>query len=168
VERLLEMLAGDSPVALADQIGAAMADSYRRLVTASADGAHVSDGPQIVAGRLIAQLTPRVQQIIPTGREPLSIAAIVSNKAARERLASGQIQEFAARQATLLELHAYMTAAERPLDAERAGQILSRCALERQKATHVLVQIHAQQRAMLELWMLRLAPTPVKTAGGGS
>jgi hypothetical protein len=168
VERLLEMLSGDSPVAMADQIGTAMADSYRRMLSASSDSGHTNDGPQIVAGRLIAQITPQAQRIIPTGREPLSISAIVSNKAARERMASGQIQEFAARQATLLELLAYMTAADRPLEAERTAQILSECALERQRATHVLVQVYAQQRAMLQLWVLKLAPTPGRTAGGGT
>lgn len=164
VERLLELLAGDSPTAIADAIGDALAESYsRRIRSEQASLSKVPLTAEQAGERLLAQSIQDAQVLIPSGREPISVAAIVANKAARERLASGRVQLFAAHQTTMCELLAYMTANERPAESERIIAVLDAFKSERQRSTHVLSQLHAAERAMLELWVIRLNIT---VAGG--
>jgi transposase-like protein len=164
VERLLELLAGDSPTAIADAIGEALAESYsRRIRSEQVTPSKTPLTAEQASERLLAQNIQDAKVLIPSGREPISVSTIIANKGARERLASGRVQLFAAHQTTMCELLAYMTANERPTESDRVMSVLETFKAERQKSTHVLSQLHAAERAMLELWMIRLN---VATAGG--
>lgn len=155
VERTLELLAGDSADAIADTIGASLADAYvGRLATAA--GASQTMPVEQAVERVVAGALREAQALVPTGREPLSVSAILRNKEARERLAAGRVQVFAARQATLAELLAYVTCCEVPAKADRVAELLATNLDERRKASHVLDQVAASERMMLELWMIRL------------
>jgi hypothetical protein len=155
VERLLEVLAGDGVVSIADAVGDALAESYAaRLPRGGAAATNL--GAEEAAERLFAATLLRARAIIPTGREPVSVSAVLSSRAARERLASGRVQKFAAEQTSLCELLAYLVASERPNDSGAVGEVLAEFASNRQKSQHVLSQIHAAEHAMLRLWLIRM------------
>jgi hypothetical protein len=157
VERVLELLAGDGPGVIADGIGAAIAESYERRLNIPTPATQAEALVAEVAGaRLVAVSLAQAQRLIPTGSEPTSLPAILANKAARERIASGRIQMFAAQQATLCELLAYSTANRRPSDADRVAAVLAEVAKQRQVATHIFGQLYATERAMVRLWLLAI------------
>lgn len=155
VERTLELLAGDGIDAIADAIGATLADAYAGRLAPSGGGDRTMPAEQAVE-QVAAAAIREAQSLVPTGREPLSIAAILRNKEARERLAAGRVQVFAARQVTLVELMAYATCCEFPARADRVAEILASNLEQRRKAAHVLDQIASSERVMLELWVMRL------------
>jgi hypothetical protein len=158
VERTLELLAGDGVDAVADAMGAAMADAYAGRLTSTGGTPQTMPAEEAVE-RVTAAAIREAQSLVPTGREPLGLSMILRNKEARERLAAGRVQLFAARQATLAELSAYAACCEFPDRVERLADLLAASIEERRRAVHVLDQIAASERLMLEVWVMRLDDT---------
>lgn len=90
------------------------------------------------------------------------VGAILRRREARLQLAQGPPQRFAATQAALVELLAALTSASIPsADAE---SIADRARLARRSATTVFQQIEASERALAELWSVRLTGLPLEGA----
>ena len=70
------------------------------------------------------------------------------------------VQTFAAEQASLCELIAYIVNAEQPAHADRVKLVLSQLAEERRRATSVLHQLNVCERAMTQLWLIRFKEDP--------
>jgi len=96
----------------------------------------------------------------PNPRAPVAMREIDRRLAGRRLLAQGPIQSFAADQASLAELMAYIVSAERPGRADHVLRITRDAEHARQTANHVFNQILAGERAMLELWLIRLGEIP--------
>lgn len=96
----------------------------------------------------------------PNPRAPVTIREIERRLAGRRLLAQGPIQAFAADQAAITELMAYTVSAERPGRADRVLRITRDAEHARQTSSHVFQQILAAERAMLELWLVRLGELP--------
>ncbi|MBM4107690.1 MAG: hypothetical protein FJ255_02580 [Phycisphaerae bacterium] len=162
VERLLELLASEGDAGRIDELSRELSSSYLgRATTApptpTSDRAPSDPPPAHLA---VAQARARWRRIadgvVAVGREPLSIEQIERRLASRLRLAEGQVRTFAAEQLAVCELMAFTLAAERPEEAPRASEVLERLASERRAADHVLTQIRAAERAMLDLWLIRI------------
>jgi hypothetical protein len=165
VERLLELLAGRSDRGLADEASVLLAETYQ-LQTPPTNTPVPSDpnGPirmaspppvETVASAVRAGWLREAEALVPTGREPLSMAAAASARAARARIAQGRVQAFAACQADICDLMAFIISAERTGRAATAAGLLSDLAAQRRTSTHVYMQIEASERTALRLWLLR-------------
>jgi hypothetical protein len=85
-----------------------------------------------------------------------SLDDLQRRRALRLQLAEGPLQRFVAEQLLVLELIGFVTAAEQPALAARAGRLVSESAAERSRMRHVLAQAVAVERAIGSLWQLRL------------
>ena len=155
VERTLELLAGDGVDAVADAMGAALADAYAGRLATTGSAPQPMPAEQAVE-RVTTAAIRDAQLLVPTGREPLGMSMILRNKEVRERLASGRVQLFASRQSTLAELMAYAACCEFPDRIDRVADLLAAHVEERRRAVHVLDQIASAERLMLEIWVMRL------------
>ncbi|MCC6676857.1 MAG: hypothetical protein IT436_06915 [Phycisphaerales bacterium] len=166
VERLLETLAAQGELGVIDRLTELLSESYQERAregsapasTTAAPGA--SKSPVASADESVRVLRLRWQAsasaAIPSGREPFSPDQIVRRYAARAALADGMVQRFAADQAALCEYVAYVVATEQPAQAEAVGDVLTRLGEARRKARTIMEQTHAVERAMTELWLIRL------------
>lgn len=155
VERTLELMAGDGVDAIADAVGAAMADAYAGRIATGGATPQPMPAEQAVQ-RVAAAAVREAQLLVPTGREPLGMSVILRNKDVRERLASGRVQLFASRQATVAEVMAYAACCEFPDRVDGVAELLAAHVEDRRRSAHVLDQIAAAERLMLGLWVMRL------------
>lgn len=162
VERLLELLASEGDAGRIDRGARELAESYMARSgmapgSASAGGASADPPPaHVTASQARARWRRIAEGLVAVGREPVTLGEIDRRLASRLRLARGPVQTFAAEQLAVCELMALALSAERPESAGRVGEVLRRLAEERRRADHILTQIRVTERAMLDLWMLRL------------
>lgn len=169
VERLLQALAGTGDLAYADESSDALVRAYAARVPtlrtqADPDAAPASPGSpadvDAIASIVRALMLREAEALIPTGREPLSLSQIAARRAARLTVSDGRVRRFAAEQASICELLAYIVSAESPSRADGARTILDDLGADRRNARHIFEQVLASERAASRLWRLR--------AGGAS
>lgn len=168
VARLLEILGGKS-LREVDDLSLQFADAY----AAAVDQASPAKAPD---PRNIAIETPaagvsaialrsmwqrRAEAVLPSGREPMTLAQINAARPARLRLAQTPIQSVSVEQANIAELMAFVVVAERPDTADAAAIILADLAQQRAQAAHIFDQLEAGERAILRLWMLRFGESTI-------
>ena len=184
VERVMEVVSGNGPGALADAVAESLAISYVSVTTAlggsgTATGQQTSSGavpaggmaqtnvaPELACDRAADALLLAARKYLPTGREPQSLSVIVARRAARERLCeegagvgstgTNQIHKFIAAQTTVAETFAYIVACERPTSAAVIGTLLTSARDQSQQATHCFEQLYVNERLLLELWCVRM------------
>ncbi len=161
VERLLQMLASRGEDRAVDGLAGVLGDAYsgRNSVgavdrTSGTPAERLSPDAAAKAGRLAWQRW--AEAMTPGGRAPLTLDQIQRRHAGRAGLSEGLVQSFAAEQVTTAELMAYVIAGERPDSADQVRAVLDRLTKARRQAEHVFGQILAAERAMTELWMIRL------------
>ncbi|MEX2219098.1 MAG: hypothetical protein WD749_10105 [Phycisphaerales bacterium] len=165
VERLLEVEAEESPLARADRLANVLAVCYRALASpaplteaerleSAQPAAHLS------AGRVWASWRASADRVVPLGPSRVRLDDVERRRAGRLGLARGLVQAFAAEQASLCELMGYVIGAEKPGRTEDVRSILARLAEDRRRATSILDQLRAAERAMAQLWLIRLGPQP--------
>jgi len=159
VERLLQVIADSGATGQIDSLAAELAETYRGRLTRSGKDRQRGDGgaaPVEIGARALRQRLERdAESLIPTGREPSSLRDLEVRRAARVRVASGRVQLFAAEQAGVCELFAFIVANERPQFADAVADVLAELDDRRRSANHVFEQVEAGERAMLRLWRLR-------------
>lgn len=161
VERLAEMLAAQTDSRVIDALAVLLGQSYQGRAFVGPVERGVSP-PMEKASAEVSARAARLswlrwaQAATPSGREPISLEQIARRQAGRKELASGLVQEFAAEQAGLCELMAYVVVSEQPAAGAQAAEILERLAGVRRSADHIFGQILAGERAMAELWAVRL------------
>lgn len=163
VERLVELVASESEFGRVDALAALLARSYDDRTLPPALGptpARTAPPAEQSAAMLWRQWRDRVD-----GSGAPSLGGLTLDEAERRRtgrvaLARGRVQVFAAQQASLCELMALVIAAERPAAAARVEQTLDLWHDRRAAATHVLGQVQVTERAMSELWLIRVGGAP--------
>jgi hypothetical protein len=162
VERLLELLASEGDAGRIDRLSQDLSESYlaRSSTTPpTTEAASPSADPppaHLAAAQARARWRRIAEGLVAVGREPFTLEEIDRRLASRLRLARGPVQTFAAEQLAACELMAFALSAERPDLAGRVSEVLSWLAAERRGADHILTQIRATERAVLDLWILRM------------
>lgn len=160
VERLLQLLAAEGDTANIDLLASLLDDAYmeRALLTRAAphSGDAVTPPAERSAGLLRARWTRIAERSIPSPSLSLSLDEIERRRAGRGALASGLVQRFVVEQMALTETMAFVVAAERPGSIRSVQRVLDRVEGQLQRATHVFQQVALVERAMLDLWGIRL------------
>lgn len=160
VERLLQLLASRGDDGAIDALTERLALTYAgRQVAATTDRLppDATAGAPIDALRKTLSAWDRLaKSLTASGREPLRLDQVERRAEARAKNANGIVQKFAADQVTLAETMAYAIACERPARAAEITRVLEELSTRRRKAEHVMTQLRDGERAMIELWMIRL------------
>ncbi len=156
VERLAELLAGGIPgYGAFDRVAATLRSAYG-AAPSRADGEPDLGGPATELADLWRAWRAEAETFTPNPHAPLPLEKIASRRAGRAALALGPVQAWAAEQASLAEVLAYIVSGESPSRAPRVREIMEDLADRRRSATHIFEQIRVTERAMLRLWLLRL------------
>ncbi len=155
VERLLELVAGESPEASVDRLSDAIGRAYAIRASSSID-TDIDAGLSAEGAALELRLRWRRR-----AANVLSTAALSLDRIERERLgrvasSRGPVQIFAAEQLATCELMAYVVIGERAGVSEEVLTILRTMEDRRQGARHIFEQLAAVETAMGELWLTRL------------
>ena len=162
VERLLGLLASQSPQAALDMGTSVLAESYIRMAGTDSGPADESASDRAVRGAsdLFRLWRQEAERLPPPDHPPLTLRQIDTRRAGREQIASGPIQAFAAAQTSVAEILAYIVCAERPVQSQAVAQVLTDLAARRRSADHAFVQIWQTERAVLRLWQIRFGEAP--------
>ncbi len=176
VDRLLSMLAAQSPQAAVDQGTLLIATSYERMAGPSPTGrAPVAEralaesaGDRAVRAAQDLQRLLRLEadRLPPADRPPMSPEQIERRLASRLAMASGPVQQFNAEQAAVAEMLAYVVCAERPVQSAGAAGVIADLLSARRQAGHILQQMIATEQAMTRLWSLRFGEGSTIKEGG--
>ncbi|GAB4383637.1 MAG: hypothetical protein Kow0022_03990 [Phycisphaerales bacterium] len=160
VERLLQLLAAEGKTAGIDTLASFLDDAYMERVIVTQAGPSSGDAltpaAERSAGLLRARWTRLAERAIASPSLSLSLDEIERRRAGRASLANGLVQRFVVEQSALGETMGYVVAAERPGAAPAVQAVLDRMERQLQRATHVFEQVALVERAMLDLWMIRL------------
>ena len=160
VERLLEAIAAESPRAVIDRLAGLMSASYKSMsapapLAADQRAAMILPPTGATTGQLWQRWRTASESVVPTTPPPYSLDQIERRRAGRLSQARGMVQAFAADQASLCELMAYVVNAEQPARSDQIKLTLSNLSEERRRATGIIDQIRAAERAMTQLWLIR-------------
>jgi hypothetical protein len=165
VEKLLEAIAIESPLAKVDRLARLLAVSYREMAAPAplaADQRAAQQQPPAAASA--AQVWQRwrsaADAIVPTSPPPVPLDQMDRRRAGRIGQARGMVQAFSAQQTSLCEIMAYVINAEQPARAEQIKGVLDRLATDRRQATSILEQLNATERAIVQLWLIRFQEDP--------
>lgn len=161
VETLLAQLAGRGEEGIVDTLAELLGKSYeqRAALTKSAT-AGKSRSPEEASEALAALWLRWARAATPSGREPMSLEAILRRRAARSDLSSGRVQAFLAEQRATAELMGYVVSTEQPSEVARIAPILNTFAERCRTTNHAFSQARAGEEAMLRLWLMRLGVAP--------
>ena len=160
VQFLIEKLAAEGSLGVIDRLASIFADSYALRSRAQPIGPDASYTPVHITPEdsVLAIWNDRNQiaeRLIPSHSSTLTLEQIRRRRMARVSNISGAAQLFAAEQTSLVELTAYIIAAEDPEHAEAAALIVADMASQRRKAKTIFEQINVTERAFLRLWLIR-------------
>lgn len=163
VERLLEALAAESPIARVDRLTLVLAASYRSMVSptplSSDQRLEKSQPPaEASASQLWTIWRGAADKVVPIGPPPIRLDQIERRRSGRLSQARGLVQQFGAEQSSLCEVMAYVIASEAPGRTDDVRAILVQLAEDRRRAQSILDQLNAAERAMVRLWLIRLGP----------
>lgn len=178
VDRLLSMLAAQSPQAAIDQGTLLIASAYERMAGPSASGPRggssggsvaesAGDRASRSARDLYSMLRLEADRLPPADRPPMTPDQVERRLSSRLAMASGPVQQFAAEQAALAEMLAYVICAERPVQSTKAREIALEMVVDRRSAKHIFQQMIVTEQAMSRLWALRFGEQSAPRAGGG-
>jgi len=163
VERLLELTAPEGELATIDRLSWLLAGSYRGQASESVLPAAARDALEQPPAQISAAVVRRrwrdaASKISPVQRAPGTPALDQLDRAHAARLgvARGMVQEFAAEQVAIVHLMAVVVGSELPARAEAVRVTLAELTEKRRTAKHVLEQVNAAERAIVQLWLARL------------
>lgn len=159
VERLLELLSAEGDTAAIDLLAALLDQAYmeraamNRALSSSADGS--SQPCERSAMQLRARWTQTAERL-PRSRLNFTLAEVERRRSGRMALSRGLIQQFVVEQIALAETMGIVVAAERPALTASVQGVLDRLDADVQRSLHVFEQVARVERAMVQLWELRL------------
>ena len=156
VGRLLGLVATTSSEAWQEKLSRQIADAYLRAVDEESSLQSSADDSLRAAGLVYSKWLAQSERSPFNPSWPLTVQQIERRAQGRLSLAVGPVQRFAAQQASVVDIMAYVVAAERTDRATAIGMIADDLARERRGASHVYEQIASSERAMLRMWQLRL------------
>jgi hypothetical protein len=165
VEKLLEAIAAESPHAKVDRLALLLATCYRSMASAAPLAADQRAlNPQPPAATSATQVwqawRKAAESTVPTTAPPMTLDQIDRRRAGRLSQARGMIQAFAAEEASICEVMSYIVNTERPAQSEQVKLVLSQMADDRRRSNGILEQIRATERAMTQLWLIRMEEGP--------
>ncbi|GAB4555783.1 MAG: hypothetical protein Tsb0013_18580 [Phycisphaerales bacterium] len=107
----------------------------------------------------------RAVRVPEGGWAPRTMASIERRRGARSAYGSGELQRFTLAQLSLAEVMAYQIASERPARASELATVLDACETAWRGADRVLEQVLIVERAMGELWAMRLDIDTARAGG---
>ncbi len=155
VERLLELVAGESPEASIDRLSTVIARAYALRASTSLD-ADPDAGLSAEGAALELRLRWRRRAANVLSTASLSLDRIERERLGRVSSSRGPVQNFAAEQLATCELMAYVVIGERAGVSEEVRSVLQAMEVRRQGARHIFEQLAAVESAMGELWLIRL------------
>jgi hypothetical protein len=167
VERLLEQIAGVTWASRVDDAAVRLAEAYASM----AQGQGVATPAVEQASELLLQSTQQyvaalrahASTLLASQRLGLSLDQIERRGESRRLVAFGPIQRFAAEQTVVMELLAFIVAAERPELADKAAEEVRKVTEARQTARDVFVQLRLVEQSMVRLWLMRFGiPSPAE------
>jgi hypothetical protein len=161
IERLLELVAAEGTVSPVDRIARELRVSYCAMAGAAAlSGDERSEPIQPSAGdsaaSLYRTLRASADTLVPTVAAPYTLEQIDRRRAGRIGQARGLVQAFAAEEVSIAEVMAYLATVEQPARAADVRLVTTQLVAERRRAEHVLGQIKATERAIVQLWLIRM------------
>ena len=165
VERLLEALAAESPRIRIDKLSILLAASYRSMAAAAPippDQRLVKVQPAAhgSAAEVWRRWRSMADTMVPSSPPPIPIDQLERRRLGRLSQARGMVQAFAAEQTSIAEAMSYIVTCEQPAEAERVRLVLSNLASDRRHAGNVLEQIKVAERAISQLWLIRMQQEP--------
>lgn len=157
VEQLLTLVAAESELASIDRLAELIAQAYAERVGRELTSSGGRTPPaELIAAMLRSRWQQRAEGSIGAAGLDLNPAGIERQRAARSAMAGGPVQLFAAEQLAACESLAFVVAAEQPDRAGPVARVLDELQRQRRRTNHILVQIAAVERAMAQLWAIRL------------
>lgn len=166
VERMLELLSAEGDSAAIDLLTSLLDDAYLERAMASRSISSSVDSSSQPCERSAMQLRARWTQLaerMPGARLNITLAEVSRRRSGRMALARGLVQQFVVEQVALAETMGIVVAAERPGLAASVQGVLDQLDADIQRSTHVFEQVARVERAMVQLWELRLG---LDIAGG--
>jgi hypothetical protein len=165
VERLLEAMAAESPRGRIDRLSLLVAASYRSMAAASPIASDqrtvgVQPAAALSAAEVWRKWRSAAETLVPSSAPPIPIDQLERRRLGRRSQARGMVQEFAAEQTSVAELMSYVVACEQPAQAEQIRLVLTNMASDRRHGTSVLEQIKITERAISQLWLIRMQQEP--------
>lgn len=127
----------------------------------------VPTGPDLAVERLAEAWWDRVMRAAGATSATGDMPSLQRREELRNRLAEGPIQRFVAGQLTVLDLLAYVAVLEQPMMRGEINDLFERSAEARSACDHVLRQAVYAERAISQVWRLRLTAAPVQVARRG-
>ncbi|MCE7967622.1 MAG: hypothetical protein DYG94_02625 [Leptolyngbya sp. PLA3] len=159
VERMLELLSAEGETAAIDLLGTLLDDAYMERTAVNRAMSSTGDGSSQPCERSALQLRARWTQLaerMPASRLPITLSEVERRRSGRIALARGLVQQFVVEQVALAETMGIVVAAERPGLASSVQGVLDQLDADIQRSTHVFEQVARIERAMVQLWELRL------------
>jgi hypothetical protein len=160
VERLLGILAGRGDLADLDSLASRLASSH--AVRAASPGPS-EPSESVVLLDLASSLAQQretwriaCEDLVRPRSYPDSLGAIDADLAGRLRIAEGDIQQAVAEECAIVRLMAIVVVCERPERAADIQAIVADASRFVSQASHVMEQLRVCERAMAELWSVRL------------
>ncbi|MCL4220571.1 MAG: hypothetical protein KJZ65_04290 [Phycisphaerales bacterium] len=167
VERMLELLSAEGDTAAIDLLASLLDDAYMERASANRAVSPSGNGPSQSCERSAMQMRARWTQLaerLPPARLNITLSEVERRRTGRMALARGLVQQFIVEQIALAETMALVVAAERPDLSVSVQGVLDQLDADVQRSNHVFEQVARAERAMVELWELRLG----LVVGGGS
>ncbi|MBL0869015.1 MAG: hypothetical protein IBJ18_00375 [Phycisphaerales bacterium] len=159
VERLLEQIAGVTWASREDDAAVRLAEAYASMAqgqgVAAPASEQASDLLLLSSQQYVAALRAHAGTLMASQRLGLSLDQIERRGESRRLVAFGPIQRFAAEQTIVMELLAFIVAAERPELADKAAEEIRSVTLARQNARDVFQQVRLVEQSMVRLWLMR-------------
>lgn len=160
VERLLELIASEGRHARIDALSRLLAVSYRSRAAAAPLSLSEREEdnqphPHLSAAAEWAWWRAMADTPLTDGSSAVSLESAERRRAGRVGQAVGFVQTFAAEQVSLCEMIALIVRTERPDRADAVDAVMVRLTDERRRARHIFEQLHATERAITRLWLIR-------------
>ncbi|MEM9082898.1 MAG: hypothetical protein AAGB34_04815 [Planctomycetota bacterium] len=116
------------------------------------DTADPSSIVQLLAAKLLEQ-----GSMVPSGSWALFMPVEIDRRSeGRRLLAPVGVRRFVAEQTAVVEAFGYLVASEQLIRSMDVHEILLEAAEARRRASHVVAQVYANERAIARLWMIRI------------
>jgi hypothetical protein len=126
-------------------------------IAASGDPAGAAAELVTALQRVVTRLSSnQASQLLDAAESDRALAAIGRRRHSRLSTAHGVVQRFHAEQMAAVELLALATTLEQPAHSQRVERTLDDLARARHGATRITEQLIAAERAMAQLWLIRL------------
>ena len=122
--------------------------------------AHIQPTAFLSAAEVWRKWRGAADALVPSTPPPIAIDQVERRRIGRLHQARGMVQVFAAEQTSISEAMSYVVTAEQPGKVEQVRLVLTNMASDRRHAGNILEQIKITERAVAQLWLIRMQQEP--------